>query len=167
MRKQLTLCIVHQPPRILLGMKKRGFGAGRWNGFGGKVAPGETVEQAASRELAEESGLTADSMEKQGILEFEFEENAKNAENADILEVHIFKIHEYSGQPTETEEMKPQWFDVDKIPFNEMWPDDLYWVPLFIKGRKFRGRFLFDMPSTPDYQSKILDRKLEEVAYLD
>lgn len=32
---------------VLLGMKKRGFGAGKWNGFGGKVQPGETIEEAA------------------------------------------------------------------------------------------------------------------------
>lgn len=166
MRKQLTLCIVHQHPRILLGMKKRGFGAGRWNGFGGKVAPGETIEQAARRELAEESGLEAVHMEKQGIIEFEFEKSAENTENLDILEVHIFKVHEYSGQLTETEEMKPQWFDAGEIPFREMWPDDLYWVPLFIKGRRFRGRFIFDRPSTLDRQSKILERRLEEVADL-
>jgi 8-oxo-dGTP diphosphatase/2-hydroxy-dATP diphosphatase len=43
--------------RILLGMKKRGFGMGKWNGFGGKVEPAETVEDAALRELEEEAGL--------------------------------------------------------------------------------------------------------------
>lgn len=44
-----TLVMVLQPPRILLGMKKRGFGAGRWNGFGGKVQEGETIEAGARR----------------------------------------------------------------------------------------------------------------------
>lgn len=47
--KLLTLVLVVQPGRVLLGMKKRGFGAGKWNGFGGKVQPGETIEQAARR----------------------------------------------------------------------------------------------------------------------
>ena len=35
--------------QILLGMKKRGFGSGKWNGFGGKVEPNETIEEAAKR----------------------------------------------------------------------------------------------------------------------
>lgn len=44
-----TLVLVVQPSRVLLGMKKRGFGAGLWNGFGGKVQPGESIEEAARR----------------------------------------------------------------------------------------------------------------------
>lgn len=39
-RKVLTLLLIQQANKILLGMKKRGFGAGRWNGFGGKVETG-------------------------------------------------------------------------------------------------------------------------------
>ena len=47
--KLLTLVLVVQPGRVLLGMKKRGFGEGKWNGFGGKVQSGETIEEAARR----------------------------------------------------------------------------------------------------------------------
>jgi len=50
--KLLTLLFVLEPCRVLLGMKKRGFGAGRWNGFGGKVQTEETIEEAAIRQLA-------------------------------------------------------------------------------------------------------------------
>jgi len=156
-KKVLTLCVVHQHPRVLLGMKKRGFGEGKWNGFGGKVKPGESIEAAARREMIEECGIEPVFMEKQGILDFHFENNAE------YLEVHIFKVHEYEGEPKESEEMKPAWFDFMEIPFKNMWPDDLYWMPLFIKGRKFRGKFVFDKPSSSEYESKILDRVLEEV----
>lgn len=137
MKKQLTLCIVHQHPKVLLGMKKRGFGEGRWNGFGGKVKKGETIEDAVRREMKEESGVTVHNPEKIGILDFEFKGNPE------ILEVHIFKAGEFGGEPSESEEMKPQWFHVDEIPFMEMWPDDVYWFPHFLKERKFRGKFLF------------------------
>ena len=54
MKKQLTLVAVLKENNILLGMKKRGFGEGRWNGFGGKVETGETIEEGAKRELKEE-----------------------------------------------------------------------------------------------------------------
>ncbi len=136
-KKQLTLCIVHQHPKVLLGMKKRGFGEGRWNGFGGKVQKGEEIEVAARREMKEEAGIEIESLEKIGVLDFEFKGNPE------ILEVHIFRAEEFNGEPTESEEMKPSWFHVDEIPFRDMWPDDLYWFPLFLKQRKFRGKFLF------------------------
>ena len=67
----MTLYIITRDERVLLGMKKRGFGEGRWNGFGGKLHEGETCEEAALRELEEESGLKATSMEKwRGIAPF-------------------------------------------------------------------------------------------------
>ncbi len=137
MSKQTTLCIVHQHPKVLLGMKKRGFGEGRWNGFGGKVNEGESVEEAVRRELEEEAGIAAERLERSGELDFEFQAQAE------FLAVTIFKVREYTGQPRESEEMKPQWFHIDDIPFNEMWPDDLYWMPLFLQDSFFEGKFLF------------------------
>ncbi len=137
-KKILTLCLVHEHPRILLGMKKRGFGAGRWNGFGGKLMEGESIEDAARREMKEEAGIDIFELEEKGVIEFEFKGNPE------ILEVHVFKVTEYDGEPAESEEMRPQWFDVGEIPFKDMWKDDVYWMPLFHKGHSFKGRFLFD-----------------------
>lgn len=154
MKKVLTLTIIHQQPRVLLGLKKRGFGAGRWNGFGGKVAAGEPIEAAAARELQEEAGIAAVQLEKVGLIQFEF------SGDPEILEVHIFRAEEFLGTPTESEEMKPQWFGVDAIPFNEMWPDDIYWLPLLLAGKKFKGKFLFDGPDT------IIEQQLAEVGSL-
>lgn len=152
-----TLCIIHQHPKILLGMKKRGFGAGRWNGFGGKVKEGESIEESLKRELQEEAGIEIRELDKVGIMEFEF----KN--NFEIVEVHVFKSDSFMGEPLESEEMKPQWFHIDEIPFKEMWPDDIHWMPLFLKGKKFRGKFLFDKPSNAEYTSNILKSELFEV----
>jgi 8-oxo-dGTP diphosphatase/2-hydroxy-dATP diphosphatase len=159
-KKPLTLCIIHDHPKVLLGMKKRGFGAGHWNGFGGKLNDGETIEEAARRELLEEAGIEPISMVKKGIIEFEFQNDPK------ILEVHIFHVTSFKGEAIETEEMKPQWFFIDEIPFKEMWSDDIYWMPYLLKGKKFKGRFLFDKPSTPEYSAKVLEKHLEEVSEL-
>ncbi len=150
-KRNLTLCIIHQNQRILLGFKKRGFGNGRWNGFGGKVEAGETIDLAAVRELEEEAGIKANNLEKFGIIDFEFQGNQE------ILQVHIFKAHNFLGEPSESEEMRPQWFDIDKIPFQEMWPDDVYWLPLFLDDRKFKGKFLFGQDDV------ILEYELTEV----
>ena len=138
MRKILTLCLVQKDGKILLGMKKRGFGMGRWNGFGGKVEEGETIEKAAKRETKEECGIEITKMEEVGIHEFEFA-----AKRGDILEVHVFRVDGYSGEPVEIEEMKPQWYTIDAIPYDEMWPDDIHWIPVFLAGKKFRTKFLF------------------------
>ncbi len=137
MKKLLTLCIIHNDKEALLGMKKRGFGKDRWNGFGGKVKEGESIEEAAKREMEEEVGIIALNFKKRGILSFKFEKDPE------ILEVHVFSATDFKGQPVETEEMKPQWFKIDRIPYNQMWPDDKYWLPLLLNGKNFQGNFYF------------------------
>lgn len=136
-KKVLTLCLLHTDTHVLLGMKKRGFGAGRWNGFGGKVEAGETIEEGALREFREEAAVQVLGIEKAGIMNFEFEGNPE------ILEVHIFRARTHEGTPMESEEMLPQWFSLEDIPFSDMWPDDPHWMPLFFAGKRFEGKILF------------------------
>ena len=150
-KKILTLCLVHKHPHVLLGMKKRGFGIGKWNGFGGKVQPEETIELAAIREVKEEANIDIDIMEKVGVINFNWENNPET------LEVHLFRAENFRGQPVESEEMMPQWYHVDEIPFNDMWPDDAHWMPLLFAGKKFQGKFLFDN------KNNIIQHELNEV----
>ncbi|KAG0575258.1 hypothetical protein KC19_VG331000 [Ceratodon purpureus] len=135
--KLLTLVIVKKGEKVLLGMKKRGFGAGYFNGFGGKVEAGETIYEAAVRELQEESGIVPVSMEKRGILTFHFDDNPQP------WEVHVYHVGDYTGEPCETEEMAPRWFPLADIPYDKMWQDDPIWYPEFIRGRLFKGEFYF------------------------
>lgn len=160
MKKILTLCIPIKNEQVLLGMKKRGFGSGRWNGFGGKLEEGETIEQATLRELYEEVGIGDGHLKKAGVLEFSFENDEK------ILQVHIFKLLDFTDTSLETEEMKPQWFNVSEIPFQQMWSDDEYWFPLLLNDKLFEGEFLFDRPSDAEYSAKIISKKLNEVSVL-
>lgn len=140
--KRLTLCLIQQDGRLLLGLKKRGFGAGKWNGLGGKIEPGETIAQAAAREVAEEARLTLMAADQRGILTFEF------IDDPVPLEVHVFAVTDFMGEPKETEEMKPQWFDIRSLPYDHMWADDRYWLPKFLAGEKFRGHFIFQDEET-------------------
>lgn len=137
MKKLYTLCLVHDESRVLLGMKKRGFGEGRWNGFGGKIKADETIEEALHRELAEEAGIEIQNPMRRGVLTFAFEGNPI------ALEVHVYGATQFRGAPQETEEMRPQWFAKNAIPFDEMWPDDRYWFPFFFAGKNFTGQFSF------------------------
>lgn len=157
MKKLLTLCIIHKNSNVLLGMKKRGFGQGRWNGFGGKVAEHETIEDAAKREVFEETGLLVGDLQRAGVILFEFQDGSQAAE------VHVFKGKEFRGEAVESEEMKPQWFRASELPLESMWPADAYWMPLLLSGKKFRGRFVYDRPSTPEHASAIVEKVLEEV----
>lgn len=138
-RKVVTLVIVHEGRRVLLGMKKDGFGGGWWNGFGGKVEAGETVEEAALRELKEEAGIGVEKLEKAGMLYFDIEGDER------LHEGHIFRASGVIGEPVETNEMiTPQWFDEAEIPYDKMWKGDDLWIPLFLKGVPFEGTLAFN-----------------------
>ena len=154
MKILLTLCLIYQHPRILLGMKKRGFGVGKWNGFGGKVLPAETIEDSVRREVQEEAGIRVKDLTKVGILDFIF------TDRTEVLEVHVFKSEEFLGIITESEEMKPQWFHIKNIPFDEMRPDDRFWMPFFLSGKKFKGAFSFGESDT------LLEQELMEVKWV-
>lgn len=110
-------------------MKKRGFGAGKFNGFGGKLDPKETIMEGALREMAEESGLVPTDATLRGNIVFEFEGNPE------LLEVHVFKATQWleRREPEETEEMKPEWFPEASVPFERMWIDDAQWLPIVLK----------------------------------
>lgn len=137
-KKHLTLCIIHEHPRVLLGMKKRGFGEGRWNGFGGKVKDEESIEEAVQRELKEEAGITVNIIEKRGVLHFH------QPGGEEVFITHVYKGQDIIGEPKESEEMRPEWFHHEEIPLADMWPDDEYWIPLFLKDAYFHGEFHFD-----------------------
>lgn len=161
MKKVLTLCIPVAENKVLLGLKKRGLGAGLWNGFGGKVHDKETIIQATLRELQEECNITDGTLSKMGVLDFIFENDPT------IFEVHIFKLTNFKTTPKESEEMRPQWFLKNEIPFEKMWPDDAHWIPLFLQNKLFTGKFIFDKPSSSDYAAKIISHQLIEVLKLD
>ena len=160
-RKIVTLCLIEKDSQVLLGMKKRGFGAGHFNGFGGKVEEHETIEGATARELFEESGLTALSLKKIGQLMFAFRDESDLE-----LEMHIFKTEDFIGIPVESEEMRPQWFDKDDIPFEQMWSSDAAWFPLFLAGQKFTGSFHFDKPASSSHTAVILEQNLVLVEHI-
>ncbi|MES2215860.1 MAG: 8-oxo-dGTP diphosphatase [Patescibacteria group bacterium] len=123
---------------ICLAMKKRGFGMGRWNGVGGKVSDSESVENAAKRETLEEVGVEVENLKKVAELSFSFPHKPE----WDQL-VFVFITESWKGEPSESEEMKPRWYKIDSLPFESMWPDDIFWLPRVIDGELIRASFSF------------------------
>lgn len=130
MIKTFTLLLILQNDQILLAMKKRGFGEGYWNGIGGKVEQGETIEQALIRECQEEICVTPLCTVKVAEHDFLFPNGTAD------MKVHVYMCTEWKGEPKETDEMAPKWFNVSEIPYNEMWEDDSIWLPFVLKGDK-------------------------------
>lgn len=149
--KLFTLCFLIENGHVLLGYKKKGFGAGRWNGFGGKLEPNETIEHATAREMSEESGviIQENQLQSRGKIIFKFNDKPQP------MEVHIFVANSHTNDPVESHEMRPMWFNLNQVPFKSMWIDDEFWLPQVLAGKSVEGYFLFGK------EDEILEKKLK------
>lgn len=136
-RDTAVLTFIRVGGRVLLILKKRGLGQGKFNAPGGRLEPGETPEQAAVRETREEVGLTPLNLAAAGRLDFAFTDGYS-------LRCHVFTADAFEGELTETDEAAPFWCDEDEIPYGRMWSDDRLWIPLMLEGRGFEAQFVFD-----------------------
>lgn len=136
-RERATLLFIVKEGQILLIRKKRGLGAGKINGPGGRLEPGETPREAALRETREELGIDAIDPVLRGELHFQFVDGYS-------LFCSVFVAPDFRGEPIETDEAVPLWTPVDAIPYDEMWEDDIHWLPGVLEGRQFRGFFTFE-----------------------
>jgi 8-oxo-dGTP diphosphatase len=129
------LCLIRRQgpagPEVLLGLKKSGFGAGKWVGLGGHIEAGEKPAQAAAREVFEESGLVVatDSLEHMARIEFRFPARPDWDQTADVFVTAV-----YQGEPAESDEVAPRWYPETALPFGLMWDDARYWLPLVLAG---------------------------------
>lgn len=132
-----TILFVVKDGQVLLIEKKRGLGAGKINGPGGKIDPGETPLEAAIRETQEELLVTPIQPRKLGELQF-------SMSDCPDIHCHVYRADDFSGTPTETDEAVPVWTPLDAIPYDRMWEDDRHWLPLLLDNRSFLGRFIFE-----------------------
>lgn len=143
---QTTILFLIKGDSVLLAMKKRGHGEGKWNGVGGKTNEGEDIEATAIREAEEEIGVTPKSLRKVAKLKFIFPPE-RNFDH----ESTVFLCDSWEGEPVETEEMRPQWFRKDEIPYDEMWQDDRVWLPKVLDGRLIRAEVKATMENTIEH----------------
>lgn len=144
MMRDKTLLFLHKPAEqlVLLAMKKRGFGVGKWNGVGGKLEPGEGIEAAAIRETYEEIAVRVepDALVKRAELTFCYD-----AQPVWDCISHVYFVEAWQGVPRESDEMQPEWFAYAELPFHSMWEDDRHWLPRVLSGDFVRATFRFDL----------------------
>lgn len=135
-----TICEIIKDNKILLQKKSAGrFGEGKWNGPGGKLKPNETPTKGVIREVLEETGLTILNPCLKGEIDFYFGEKSE----PDWI-TYIFYVSEFTGVMKPNDEGELKWFDLSKVPYDEMWQDDEYWLPELIEGKKFSGAFWYN-----------------------
>jgi 8-oxo-dGTP pyrophosphatase MutT (NUDIX family) len=145
--RQATLCFLirdnQNNKEILLALKKKGFGEGKWNGIGGKFdfKRDSSILETAIREMREEINIRIKEQEKMAILNFSYPYLESDEEKE--WQVHVFFVRKWKGEPIETEEMLPKWFKISEIPYDSMWPDDKFWLPEILKGKKLKADFIF------------------------
>ena len=146
--KEATLCLLIKNEKITLAKKKRKIGVDQLNGYGGKVEPGQTIEEAAVEETFDESKgfdgskgviIKESDLEKVAICSF------YNSNEHPDFKVHVFIVREWEGEPGETEEMgPPQEFNLDNIPYDEMMDADRLWMSLVLSGKKIKANIHYD-----------------------
>ncbi|MBN1682953.1 8-oxo-dGTP diphosphatase [Candidatus Bathyarchaeota archaeon] len=137
---EATLCHILDESKVLLLRKSIGlFGEGKWNAPGGKLKKGESPEEGVIREVFEETGLNIRDLKKHGLLKFYFGQK----EEIDWL-VYVYSTKKFEGTIKASEEGELKWFHLKDIPYNEMWEDDWYWLPILLDNKNFEGVFYFD-----------------------
>jgi 8-oxo-dGTP diphosphatase len=144
MMTRTCLCLIRRRTAsggdVLLGLKKTGFGAGKWVGLGGHIEAGEKPEAAAAREVTEESSLVvpADSLQHMASIEFRFPARPSWDQTAQVYVTWV-----YEGDPEESDEVSPRWFDEDALPLELMWDDAKYWLPAVLAGQHVDATITF------------------------
>ena len=152
-QERATLVFVVRGDDILLIHKKRGIGAGKINGPGGRLDPGETALECAIREVQEELMVTPTGLHESGELRFQFTDGFS-------MLVYVFRATGIEGEPQETDEANPIWTPVSSIPYDRMWRDDRYWMPLLLEQIYFEGQFLFEDDRLLDHNVRTFSRSL-------
>jgi len=138
--KLATLCYVRRSAKTLMihrVKKANDIHAGKWNGLGGKLEPGESPEECVVREVLEESGLRATRLHLKGFLTFPL-----FAANEDWY-AFVFVVDEFGGELIDSPEGDLEWIDDDKLLSLNLWEGDLLFLPLLDQPGLFSAKIVY------------------------
>ncbi len=139
MGKVTATCYILNEDTVLLQKKAEGlFGGGKWNAPGGKVKEGELPEEGAIREVYEETEIRVEDLKLSGKIYFYVEGDLDQT-------LHIYKTKKFSGEGKNGREGILKWFNINDIPFDDMWGDVKSWLPLLLENKKFSGKFYYSI----------------------
>jgi len=138
--KLATLCYVRKGGSTLMihRIKKHNdMHAGKWNGLGGKLEPGETPEECAIREIREESGLVVSNPLLKGFLTFPM------FDGSDDWYAFVFLVNQFEGQLIDSPEGVLRWIPDDELLDLNLWAGDRIFLPWLGRAGFFSAKFLY------------------------
>jgi 8-oxo-dGTP diphosphatase len=147
--KATCLCLLTRATpagtELLLGVKKRGFGAGRLVAPGGRLEAGESAAGATVREVREETGLEValGDLRAAGRIAYRFP-----ARPEWDLTIAVFTAGRFAGEPRPSDELDPAWHRVAELDYTAMWDDARYWLPAALAGERVDALITFAADNT-------------------
>ena len=138
--KLATLCYVKSEGRTLMLhriKRPQDMHAGKWNGLGGKLMPGESPEECVVREVWEESGLTLYDPKLRGVLTF------PSFSKGEDWYAFVYVARQFTGDLIESDEGVLEWIDDDKLVDLPLWEGDPIFLGWLEQGRFFSGKFVY------------------------
>jgi 8-oxo-dGTP diphosphatase len=126
--------------------KQNDMHAGKWNGLGGKLEPGETPEECAIREIQEESGLLVTNPLLKGFLTFPMFDGLQD------WYAFVFLITQFEGQLIDSQEGVLRWVPDDELLDLNLWPGDLIFIPWLERAGFFSAKFIYQDGALIDHQ---------------
>lgn len=139
--KLATLCYLRHDGKTLMVhriKKKNDMHAGKWNGLGGKLEPGETPEECAVREIMEESGLKVINPVLKGVLTFPAFSNDED------WYAFVFVVHDFEGQLIDSPEGDLKWIYNSELLELNLWDGDRVFLPWLDRPGFFSGKFIYE-----------------------
>jgi 8-oxo-dGTP diphosphatase len=138
--KLATLCYVRNQGKTLMihRIKKQDdMHAGKWNGLGGKLEPGESPEECVIREVLEESGLRIRNPRLHGFLTF------PGFANDEDWYAFVFSASEFEGQLIDSQEGNLAWINDEQLFELPLWEGDFIFLPWLNQDNFFSGKFVY------------------------
>lgn len=122
--------LVHENKILLIKRNKPPF-QGLWGLPGGKVQFGEHVDEAATREIREETGIESDFKSIKGVVSEKINEN--NEIDTHVI-IFVCELSPMGSDVIESREGSLKWFDMSNIDSfkEELIPSDLLFMKHFI-----------------------------------